>query len=276
MFMKHLSKLVLIISIAFFTHYSFAQSASVTPSRLYYKVAPGGYKSQKIRVTNNGKTAETFKVEFADFSAPGKKGKTLVTPAGETNPRGCSQWLSASPAFVEIAPGETKDIQLLLQVPNIPEANNARWAVAVVKLTKENKGGGDGGSDVVGMRILQSFQFVIHIFQTPPSVTFKEAIIQKFYRDSLSTDSVVTLKMEVKNTGEAIVDCAPYLDIVNSKTGEKITIKNKGFTVLPGGERELVFKLPKKLAKGTYDVLGVVDYGSDSDIAGAELKLQIE
>lgn len=275
--MKQLSYIILSVLFAFFTQTSFAQSASVSPSRLYYKVAPGGYKSQKIRVTNNGTKAETYKVEFADFNAPGKQGKTEVTPAGVTNIRGCSQWLSASPAFVEVAPGETKDVEILLQVPNIPEAANARWAVAVVKLTKENKGSvSDGSSDVVGMQIVQSFQFVIHIFQTPPTVTFKEASITKFYKDSLSTDSVVNLKMEVKNTGDAIVDCAPYLDIVNVATGEKITVKNKGFTVLPGGEREIVFKLPKGIAKGKYNVLAVVDYGSDSDIAGAELNLEIK
>ncbi|MBN2746743.1 MAG: hypothetical protein JXR34_08445 [Bacteroidales bacterium] len=253
-----------------------AQSASVSPSRLYFKVAPGSYKSQKIRIANNGTKKESFKVDFADFSATGNQGKSSITPVGDTNARGCSQWLSASPSFVEVEPGETADIEVLLQLPNIPEANNARWAVAVVKLAQENTGSMAKGSDVVGMQIIQTFQFTIHIFQTPPSVTFKEATIIKFFRDSLATDTVIKLKMEVANTGEAIVDCAPYLDIVNSSTGEKLTIKNKGFTVLPGGTREITFALPKGLTKGSYNVLGVVDYGSDSDIAGSEMILKVE
>ena len=274
--MNKLTTLLLAVLLVFSLETVFGQSASVTPSRLYFKVAPGGYKSQKIRVTNNGKKAETFKVSFANFTAPGNKGKTKVSKPNEENKRGCAQWLSASPAFVEVQPGETKDIEILLQVPNTPDANTARWAVAVVKLTKENTGQMAKGSDVVGMQIIQSFQFVIHIFQTPPAATYKEATINYFYRDSLSTDSVINLKMEVKNTGDAIIDCAPYLDIVNKSTGEKITVKNKGFTVLPGGVREIVFKLPKDIKKGEYDVLGVVDYGSDTDIAGAELKLTVK
>ena len=274
--MKILNKILLLTVFAVLSTSLLGQSASVTPSRLYFKVAPGAYKSQKIRLTNNGTNTETFKVDFADFSAPGNKGKTEFTPAGETNVRGCSQWLSASPSFVEIKPGETQDIQILLQVPNIPEANNARWAVATVKLTKENTGGMNGGSDEVGMRIVQTFQFTVHIFQTPPSITFKEAVITYFYQDTLAKDSTINLKMEVKNTGEAIVDCAPYLDVVNSSTGKKIKVQNKGFTVLPGGSREIVFKLPKGMEKGTYDILAIVDYGSDTDIAGAELKLKIE
>lgn len=274
--MKRLAYFLITILFTINSQILSAQSASVSPSRLYYKIAPGGYKSQKIRVTNNGDKTETFKVEFADFRAPGNQGKTEVTPTGETNERGCSQWLSASPSFVEVGPGETKDVEILLQVPNIPEANTARWAVAVVKLARENTGQMAKGSDVVGMQILQSIQFVIHIFQTPPAVTFKEASIVKFYRDTTATDSITILKMVVKNTGDAIIDCAPYLDFVNSSTGKKTTIRNKGFSVLPGGERELVFKIPGALEKGVYNILGVVDYGSDNDIAGAELTLKIE
>ncbi len=265
----------LMLSLGFYGQTLYGQSASVSPSRLYFKVAPGGYKSQSIKITNNGKKTETFKVNFANFSAPGNKGKTKVTKPDEKNERGCAQWLSASPAFVDIPPGETRDIEILLQVPNTPEANKARWAVAVVKLTRENTGQMAKGSDVVGMQIVQTFQFLIHIFQTPPSVVYKEATITSFYRDSLTNDSLINLKMEVKNTGETIIDCAPYLDVVNKKTGEKTTVKHKGFTVLPGGEREIIFRLPKTLGKGEFDILGVVDYGSDTDIAGAELKLKI-
>jgi len=253
-----------------------AQSASVSPSRLYYKVAPGGYKSQAIKVTNNGDKLQTFKVDFADFNAPGNKGKTEVMKEGESNERGCSKWLSASPSFFEIATGGTKDIEILLQLPNTPEANKARWAVGIVKLTQENVGGGEKGSDVVGMRIIQSFQFVIHIFQTPPSVVYKEASVIKFYRDTLASDSAVSLKMEVANTGETIIDCAPYLDVINTANGEKTNIKVKGFTVLPGGEREIRFYLPADIKKGKYNILGVVDYGSDTDIAGAELNIIIK
>lgn len=274
--MNKLTRTALVLFLSFITTLGFGQSASVSPSRLYYKVAPGGYKSQKIKITNNGKKAETFKVEFADFNSAGNKGKTQITKSDSINSRGLSKWLSASPSFVEIAAGETKDVEILLQLANTPEANKARWAVCVVKLTKENKGNMAKGSDVVGMQILQTFQFVIHIFQTPPSVVYKEASITTFYHDSLSTDSVMKLVMEVKNTGETIIDCAPYVELVSLSSGEKVTVKNKGFTVLPGGEREIIFKLPKDIKKGEYDVLGVVDYGSDTDIAGAQLKLKVE
>ena len=268
---RFISVLIAIVSLV---SVSFAQSVSISPSRLYFKEAPGGYKSQKIYVTNNGKKSETFQVLFHDFKSEGNKGKTTIVKDGEYE-HGCSQWLTASPAFFEVGPGQTQEVKILLQVPNVPEANNARWAVSTIKLSKENTGPQDKGSNVTGMQIIQTFQFLIHIFQSPPSVTFKQADVLSFKDVSKAGDELRTLEMEVENSGDAILDCAPYLDVVNLNTGESRRIKGKGFTILPGGKRIIKFTLPKGMTKGKYNILGVVDYGSDSDLAGAELNIEI-
>ena len=273
--MKNLKLIGFLIIVIALTSQMSAQSVSVSPSRLYFKEAPGGYRGQKIYVTNNGSKPETFQVLFHDFASDGNQGKTTVIKEGEYI-HGCSQWLTASPAFFEIAPGQTQEVTMLLQVPNVPEANNSRWAVASVKLSKENTGASDKGSDVTGMQILQTFQFLIHIFQTPPAITFKEANISSFKEITTSADSVRTLSMEIENTGDAILDCAPYLDVVNLNTGLSQRIKKKGFTILPEGKRELKLTLPKELPAGKYNILGIVDYGSDSNLAGAELNIEIK
>ncbi|MCG8580815.1 MAG: hypothetical protein MI866_12910 [Bacteroidales bacterium] len=252
-----------------------AQSVSVSPSRLYFKEALGGYKSQRIRVTNNGSVTETFQVTFNNFGSEGNKGKTQIIQDEDYN-HGCAQWLSASPAFFELAPGVTQDVEIMLQVPNVPEANSARWAVANVKLSKENTGGQNGAANETGMQIMQTFQFLIHIFQTPPTVTYKEANITRFVHNGTNAGNQQELVMEVENTGETILDCAPYLDVVSLKTGETSRIKTRAFTVLPQGRREIKFHLPSALTSGKYSILGVIDYGSDTDLAGAELEIEIK
>ena len=269
-------KTVLSIAILLFAMQS-AQAqrgTSVSPSRLYYKINPGGYKSQTIHITNSGKTKESFTVSFANFSSPGNKGKTKIDTSLNSE-HGCAQWLSASPSFFEVGAGETQDIEILLQIPNTPDANTVRWGIIIVKSAYENKGSEEGGEKTVGMHIMQSFQFGVHVFQTPPSVTFKEVTVRKFYRDSLASDSTINLNIEVENTGDAIANCAPYLDLINLKTGESHRLKGKGFTVLPGGIREVVFILPEGIKPGEYSILGVVDYGSKTDFAASEMKLTI-
>lgn len=240
-------------------------------------MSPGGYKTQTIRVTNNGKKAQTFQVGFGSFSSPGIKGKTTIDST--MNEHSCAEWLSASPSFFELEPGATQEVEVLLQVPNTQDANNVRWALTMVKLARENAGNQDKGENVVAMEIIHTFQFLIHVFQTPPSISFKQATINSFKVDTSSIDSVSTVKllMQVQNTGDAIIDCSGYVDLFNAKTGEEIRVRApKGFTVLPGGIREVIYILPADLTKGTYNVLGIVDYGSDTDIAGFEIQVVIQ
>lgn len=286
--MKSLKTIIIITIMLLGMQMVYAQrGTSVSPSRLYYKLAPGGYKSQTIHITNSGKTTESFTVNFANFSSPGKKGKTLIDTTMNSE-HGCSQWLSASPSFFEIGPGETQDIEILLQLPNIPEANTVRWAIINVKSAYEKKGADQADDKTVGMHIVQSFQFGIHVFQTPPAVTFKEVTVRNFYRDStiteipdsitvdsITTEPLINLIIEVENTGDAIANCAPYLDLINIKTGYSHRLKGKGFTVLPGGFREITFILPEGIPSGNYSILGVVDYGSKTDFAASEIKLTI-
>jgi len=256
--------------------FTYSQSVSVSPSRFYYNVSPGNYKSQKLRVTNNGKKPQTFTVNFSDFVSNGSSGKTSIDTSS-THEHGMSEWLSASPSFFELQPGESQEIEILLQVPNLPEANTVRWSVAMVKLAKERTGSIEKGENVTGMAIIPTFAFLIHLFQTPPNVTYKEVIVERFFEDTLNNnDSVRYVIMDTKNIGDAIADCVPYLDMVNLKNGEKRKVKTKGYTILPGGVRKIKFRIPSDLSKGEYNILGIVDYGSETDIAAMELNIKVE
>jgi P pilus assembly chaperone PapD len=253
--------------------YATGQSVAVSPSRLYYKVDVGNYQNQVVRITNNATAPESFVISFGDFEAPGSAGKSELLPAG-TSPHSCSQWLSADPSYFTLEPGLTQDVRILLQVPNTPEANGVKWATAMIKLAKEkNKPDSNDGH---GMGIAQTFQFVVHIFQTPPTVTYKKVEITNFREISLQTDTMRQLMLSVKNIGDAILDCAAYVDITSLTTGEEERIKPFGFTVLPGGARDVKFILPKTLKTGKYSLLGVVDYGSDAEIEAAEMELFVQ
>lgn len=252
------------------------QSVSVSPSRLFFNVEVGEYGSMEIQVTNNSTTSESFQISFADFEANGNQGKIEMMAAGESE-HSCSQWLSANPSFFELGPGESRNIQVILQIPNTPEANKVKWATMIVKLAKENKGAvGDQGDKTVGLGILQTFQFVIHIFQTPPSVTFKKIEIKDFKDITSTGDLNRKISLEVENTGDAILNCASYLELTNYGTGETQRLAIKAFTILPGSQRQVVFDLPADIKRGKYSLLGVVDFGSDETIEAAEMDMQIE
>ncbi len=251
-----------------------AQNVSIAPSRLYYKVGLGEYKSQVVTVTNNSTVKQSFTISFADFEAPGTEGKSKFLEIGESE-NSCSKWLSASPSYIDIEAGQSQHVTVLLQVPNLPDANKVKWSAMRIKLAKEKQTTTLSDPKAVGMGITETFQFVVHIFQSPPSVTYKNAEVVSFKETTSAADSIRALTLMVKNSGDAILDCASYLEITNLQTGDENRLKPFAYTVLPGGSRNVKFNLPV-LSKGKYSVLGVVDYGSKENVQAAELQIEVK
>ncbi len=252
-----------------------AQNVSISPSRLYYKTSIGEYKVQVVTITNNSTNNQSFAVSFGDFEPSGVQGKSQLMKSGES-PNSCSQWLSADPSFFQLEAGKTQKINVLLQVPSSPEANKVKWASMQVKLAKEKGGSEMSDNNSIGMGITESFQFVVHIFQSPPSVTYKSASIESFKEITSDTDSARVVMLRVNNSGEAILDCVSYLEFTNVGSGVEQRQKPIAYTLLPGTARELKFALSETLPEGKYSVLGVVDYGSRENVQAAETELEIK
>ena|SRR5436190_11338159 len=252
-----------------------AQSASVSPSRLYFKAAPGETKKQTVHVINNSTVSQSYNITFGDFSAEGTNGKSQLMAAGESE-HSVSKYMSASPAFFELAPGKDLDVQINIDLPNLPEANRVKWGTLMLKIVKERTAANSSGTDGVGMGLVETFQFVVHIFQTPPSVTLKQAEILTFKEIEAADSAMRTLSMLTKNTGEAILDCATYLEFSNLKSGEEIKTKPSAFTLLPEGSREIKFPVPADLPKGKYTVTAVIDFGSKDDVQAAQMDIEVQ
>ncbi|MCC7232780.1 MAG: hypothetical protein IT242_07550 [Bacteroidia bacterium] len=252
-----------------------AQSVSISPSRLYYKAAVGEYKTQEISITNNASVRQSFAVTFGDFEPAGIEGKSRFLDAGES-PNSCSRWLSATPSFFELDPGQIQKIQVLIQVPATPEANKVKWAAMRIKLTKEKQEKNLSDNKAIGLGVTETFQFVVHIFQTPPTVTSRSVEIVNFRESETQQQGKRVLVLKTHNTGEAIADCASYLEFTNTGTGKEVRIKPFAFTLLPDAVREVKFIIPDDLEKGHYSVMGVVDYGSRENVQAAEMELDIQ
>ena len=206
------------------------QSVSVAPSRLYYKVNPGQSKAQTVKVTNNSGKKQTFQISFTDFEAPGSNGKSSFLKPGES-PNSLVKNISANPSLLELEPGQSRDVQILLELPNLPESNKVKWGALMIKLTKERSEATKLGGNNMGMGIVETVGIVVHVFQTPPSITFSQAEIASFKQeqDANGKDRVVSLL--TKNTGETILICGGYIELVNLKTGKKERMQPTGFTI---------------------------------------------
>ncbi|MFW5726002.1 MAG: hypothetical protein ACOCX0_06105, partial [Bacteroidota bacterium] len=175
----------------------------------------------------------------------------------------------------ELQPGESRDVDIILTVPNTPESARVVWSTALIKLARERTQAPDLGSDAMGFGIMHTFQFVVHVFQTPRSVTYRNARILLFEDAGINEEGKRQIKIHVENTGDAIIDIVAYLELSNMTTGENQREKARAFTTLPDHSRVIYFDLPDDLAPGNYSVLGVVDYGDRDAVIAAELEIQV-
>jgi hypothetical protein len=250
------------------------QSASVSPSRVYFNAEPGQTQVRQITVTNNSETPQNFMVSFADFSSSGTDGKIQLNEGINAN-TAASAWLSASPSLLELQPGESRDVDVILNVPNTPESARVVWSTALIKLARERTAAPGLDENAMGFGIMHTFQFVVHVFQTPRSVTYRNARILAFEEDTKDEAGDRRLKLHLENTGDAIIDVAAYFELTNMRTGESRRERARAFTTLPGHSRVIHFALPKDLSPGNYSVLGVVDYGDRDAVIAAELELSV-
>lgn len=256
---------LILMSVVFFNAHG--QKISTAPTRLNYKVSPGGSATGIITVTNNANMNQAFSVDFGDFDAS-RAGKSKFMEKGEMA-RSCADWLSATPALFELQPGESQQIRVVMDVPQDSTALIARWAVAYIRLNEERVATQDQGNDLI-VNLNQSYRFGVYIFQTPPNAVYAKGELIDFKQND---DQLI---LRLRNVGETFLKCNSYAEFTNLQTGEISRLKPKNFTVLPASNRDVTFIIPKDFAPGKYSVLGVLDYGNRDEVAAAELEIEIQ
>ena len=249
---------------------------TVSPSHLNYKVDLGKTKTQKVKVANYSSKTKKFRIVYSDFDMT-LDGKSQFLDAG-TSKYSLSKYINIAPSFLELAPGETADVSITITIPDDSLANKAAWGVLMVEQAEErqNLDPGNGGGNTVAFGITPTVAFGVWIYQNPPHVLTNAVEILDFSFDGKDQNKPKYLLLNVENMGDGISFCKSYVELTNLNTGEQQTLGGKRFTVLPGYKRTFFYEVPAILPKGKYSAVGVIDYGSNSEILAAELEIQIE
>jgi hypothetical protein len=118
--------------------------------------------------------------------------------------------------------------------------------------------------------VYPTFAFGIFLYQNPPNVAVNDVEIVNF-KTVRRDDGKDIIQLDATNNGDGISYCTTYIEVVNMETGESIKLPKKNFTIVPGLRREFKFVLPDDFPSGSYNAIGVIDYGSNEEILTAEL-----
>jgi hypothetical protein len=251
---------------------------AVSPSTLRFNAGPGTTKVQKLTITNDTKKTYKFKLTFSDFDMD-NEGNVKTLPPNQYGKYGLSRFVSATPSFVELKPGEKKKIDVTVKIPEDELLNKAMWCILMVDEAEEKKfiTPPKAGDNQMSMGVIPIFGFGVYIYNNPPNVKVNKVEITNFvYNKSVSHGTEFKhVIIKAKNTGDGIGFCSSYVELTNLGTGEQKRLLVKKFTILPSQERDFDYILPADLKPGRYSIAGVLDFGSKEEVEAAEMEITI-
>lgn len=247
---------------------------SVSPAHFHLNMKPGEVKTYKITIKNDTEKSEKFKVNTFDFNMNGK-GKSSFIPPG-TGKYSLSKWLNVTPTFVEVAPGEKKEVKFTVSVPADSTGSKAAWNIIMIEQEEPRKKlePPSQSDNTIALGVIPTFAFGVFVYQNPPNVTQNNVEITNFSKTA-KNDSLNVIQIEAKNSGDGIAYCTSYVDLTNLSTGKQQRLMVKRFTIVPELTRDFTFSLPKDLEKGKYLAIGVLDYEGSEEIQAAKMEFEI-
>jgi hypothetical protein len=247
---------------------------SVSPAHFHLNMKPGEVRTYTVTVKNDIDKPTQFKVNIYDFNMNGKGKSSFIAP--QTGKYSLSKWMSVSPTFIEVKPGEKKEVKFTVSVPDTEEGNKAAWSILMVEQEKprETLEPPKKSDETVALGVIPTYAFGVFVYQNPPNVVTNNVEITNFFMEE--SDSTKIIKIEAENKGDGIAYCTSYIDLTNLNTGQQQRLTVKRFTILPDLTRYFSFVLSKKLPKGKYLAVGVLDYEKSEEIQAAKMEFEIK
>lgn len=246
---------------------------SVSPSSMHLNIKPGTSITKEIKVKNDTKKPYRFNVGFNDFEM-NTQGKPVAP-----QPNNCkyclSKYISVSPSYFELKPGEDVKVKLIIALPDSADMYKAMWTIVTVDQVVERAPLDlEPHPNRLSMGILPSIGFGVYIYQNPPNVKVNKINIDRF--QFAEKDGKKYFDLKVKNIGDGISYCNSYVSLTNLQTGEQKKVNVKRFTILPQFIREFKIDLPSDLLPGKYTAVGVVDFGDAEEMVAAQADFEIK
>lgn len=268
--MKKFAIAGLIFSLPFFTLSLFAQvGISVNPSKVYYRIPPGGSGSQNISISNPNDREIEVGIFTGDWDYD-EYGNNRMHDAG-TLKSSCSSWYQILPgSYFKLGPHETRDITVVLKVPSVADTL-IPVHTSMLYVTQLNPGATrtkEGASIVVTVRM------GIKIYHSYEQTNERDIKVTGFSDIRGTPDTGGSLKLELDNTGKIWLEGKIKWELLDMSTGKSEQLEDNDFYCLPGDHRIIIHVLPKGLKKGRYLATAQISYGDKDELKIVELEFE--
>src|SRR5690554_649833 len=240
---------------------TFSQTGiSVSPPRNYFITPEGAQEIKKILVTNLSKTNTLdLSVSLNDWEYNNMGHNLTYVPGTLSN--SCANWITVLPnALFSLAPGESTELELLMQVPEDIDTTTNEIRTAMLYINQINP---TQSVDEHGVNIMVSVRSGIKIYHKLNNQRNPEIEATNFLYNAEKN----RLELEFKNTGNIWTDGDLKTTLLFQETGKEIRLENQVFYTLPKDVRVVHIPLPKGLEKGNYIVSTMFEYSNEVKIA---------
>jgi len=246
-----------------------AQDFEVSPVQLYFNANPGESQVKVVTVKNHSSEKTSYILSVSDFEIS-SEGEKLYKPANSTK-NSIANWMSISPSFFDLEPNAERQINISVQPP--ADDDGSRWGTIFARTAKEQTAFEAGEELAAGVNI--SSRIAIQVYQTAKSNKNLKAKIDQL-REIKSEDTTQRwFSAIVTNLSDIIIHCKVYLIASNMTTGNEKQFEAYQFDAYPKNTQKIILKLPKDLPKGTYALAAVLDYGSNVNLEGTQMVIQV-
>jgi hypothetical protein len=260
----------IIILLTIFSTQVFSQDFEVAPVLINFDANPGESQTRTLTIRNHNPEIQKFSFNLSDYNLD-ENGTKIREDAG-SSVRSLFSWLNINPAFVELNPNETAEIELILTVPRT--GFNTRWGMIDVEVAKEQAASSADKQLATGVIIVP--RIVVLVKQSPRANQNYKATINNFQEVTESGDKFRSFEAIISNEGDKVIDAKVFLALANLETAEEQQFKKTNFTVYPGFNRKVKLSLPVEPGVGSYALAMLMDYGNNSAIEGVQMLLEVE
>jgi hypothetical protein len=240
---------------------------TVSPGKMYFKLAAGTSGTQRIVVSNPNNKELEVGVSISDWNYD-SLGNNLTYDAG-TLATSCADWVQVMPgSYFTLQPGEKRELNVVFNVPanadkNIPVHN------AMIFLTQLNPGDAKAGD---GTAIKVTVRMGIKLYHSFVQTEERDIDVVNLKDVADTGDNPGFLELALKNTGKTWLEGKIKWELLNTQTGEKRKLEDQDIYSLPGDVRIMREALPKDLKKGKYTATAVINYGNKDELKVVELE----
>lgn len=258
------------IACALFFLPAFSQDFEVSPVLMSFNADPGEIQKQPLTIINHTGKPQKYVLKLSDYLVDRDGNKKSV--ALGSNKRSCVDWITISPALVELNPNQSASVDIIITVPK--DGFSTRWCMIGVQAVDEQSAAEADRSLSSGVMIVP--RIVVLIKQSPKSNRNYKASISNLKETTKPGEQYRTFEALITNTGDNIIDANVSLDLADMQTAKEEKFSPEKITVYPDASRIVKLKIPKVIAKGKYALAAILDYGHRQPLEGTQLMLEVK